>query len=571
MQLRAGAFTLLYENGFLRYINYGKTEILRMVYFALRDENWGTMDTVTKNEVIHFEQNSFHISYDCCHQKNGIDIFCWKVTISGSESGEIVFEIDGYALSDFLKNRLGFCVLHPIGNYNNQQVEITHPDNTITQTNFSEYIANDDPFRQIKSLKWQKDNHWFNLDFEGDIFETEDQRNWTDASFKTFCTPHDLPVPVKIKNGERVHQKIIFSPVEHLPVLPDKKSGTVEISITGEVFELPEIGVGTSAATNQLSAKSEALLRALGLKHYAITVEPSREHWTAQFFNDAENAKKLRLPLQVTLQLGEDFLKETTLFTTLCHQLKAGIKSILLLSKNELVTGQQLTDQIRIIKEQFPGVVIGVGTDYNFKEINRCRFDVNGADFVSYSIHPQEHAFDDLSLIESIAAQADTVKTAKHIYGENMPVHISPVTLKKRFNPYASDPALITKPYSERTDLRQKKSFCALFTLGSIKSLVVAKASSITYFQTVGDQGILSAKNEPFPVYFALKNVLNNISATIINTTSTDPLVVDGLLFADGLLILWNYTGIQQTALISGGQTIKLGPHQIKTVNIKFD
>ena len=29
----------------------------------------------------------------------------------------------------------------------------------------------------------------------GDVFEMEDQRNWTDASFKTYCTPLRQPFP----------------------------------------------------------------------------------------------------------------------------------------------------------------------------------------------------------------------------------------------------------------------------------------------------------------------------------------------------------------------------------------
>lgn len=30
-------------------------------------------------------------------------------------------------------------------------------------------------------------------EFEGDVFEMEDQRNWTDASYKTYCTPWGCP------------------------------------------------------------------------------------------------------------------------------------------------------------------------------------------------------------------------------------------------------------------------------------------------------------------------------------------------------------------------------------------
>ena len=37
--------------------------------------------------------------------------------------------------------------------------------------------------------------------FEGETFEMEDQRNWTDASYKTYCTPLSLPYPVEVKEG----------------------------------------------------------------------------------------------------------------------------------------------------------------------------------------------------------------------------------------------------------------------------------------------------------------------------------------------------------------------------------
>ena|ERR1700754_304655 len=567
MQLRAGAFTLLYEEGFLRYISYGKTEVLRMIYFSLRDENWGTFDIIIKNENIKVEGNDFHITYDCYHQKNGIDIYCWKATISGNQKGQIIFEIDGCALADFLKNRLGFCVLHPIGDYTGQQVQITHPDNIITQTNFPEYIASDSPFKQIKRFKWQTDNRWYNLDFEGDVFETEDQRNWTDASFKTFCTPLNLPFPVKIKNGEETYQKITFSPVTDLPELVKNKDERIQIIITEQVFKLPDIGIAASTVvTDKLSEKAQSLLRGLQLKHYSIIVEPSTQNGTPQFFCDIDNAQALQLPLCITLQLGDDFIKEVANFIALCHQAKAEISTVVLLSKNELVTQQQLIDHIGIIKAQLPGISIGVGTDYNFKEINRCRFDANEAQFVSYSIHPQEHAFDDQTLIENIVAQAATVRSTKNIYGEEMPVYISPVTFKKRFNPYATDPTYITKSENERTDARQKTNFGALFTLGSIKNLTIAKVSRITYFQTIGDQGIISVESKPFPVYYALKSILNSTATSMVNTISSNQLVVDSLLLNNGILLLWNYTTTKQTVLLPNGSLIGLEIHEIKTV-----
>jgi hypothetical protein len=43
---------------------------------------------------------------------------------------------------------------------------------------------------------------------EGDTFETEDHRNWTDASFKTYVRPLALPWPYTLKAGEPVRQSV---------------------------------------------------------------------------------------------------------------------------------------------------------------------------------------------------------------------------------------------------------------------------------------------------------------------------------------------------------------------------
>jgi D-apionolactonase len=43
----------------------------------------------------------------------------------------------------------------------------------------------------------------------------EDQRNWTDASFKTYSTPLELPFPVEVAAGERIFQRVVLSIMTH--------------------------------------------------------------------------------------------------------------------------------------------------------------------------------------------------------------------------------------------------------------------------------------------------------------------------------------------------------------------
>ena len=46
------------------------------------------------------------------------------------------------------------------------------------------------------------------FEFEGDLFEMEDQRNWTDGSFKTYCTPLSLGYPFQALAGQSFKQKV---------------------------------------------------------------------------------------------------------------------------------------------------------------------------------------------------------------------------------------------------------------------------------------------------------------------------------------------------------------------------
>jgi hypothetical protein len=43
VQLQAGPLSVLFEDGDLRYIRHGDREVVRRVYVAVRDRNWGTV------------------------------------------------------------------------------------------------------------------------------------------------------------------------------------------------------------------------------------------------------------------------------------------------------------------------------------------------------------------------------------------------------------------------------------------------------------------------------------------------------------------------------------------------
>ena len=98
--LRAGPLTLFFEEGDLRYIRCGDREILRRVYVAVRDRNWGTVPPEFSGLQIEAGEDSFRISYEVENRQGEIDFF-WGGTITGTAEGTVSFRMEGQARSTF--------------------------------------------------------------------------------------------------------------------------------------------------------------------------------------------------------------------------------------------------------------------------------------------------------------------------------------------------------------------------------------------------------------------------------------------------------------------------------------
>jgi hypothetical protein len=540
--IRAGQITVQYDDhGFLRRIKYGDTEVLRMIYFALRDHNWNTIPHQIENEEISMRDDGFYITFDCLHRHDGADVLKWSVKINGTPDGAIVYEIQGTMLHDFVKNRAGFCVLHPLS-LTGLSCMLTHPDGHQTEKLFPETVAPENPFKNIKAMAWPAAGSVFQLSFEGDLFETEDQRNWCDASFKTFCTPLDKPFPVSLKRGQTIFQRITFKPTSPLQPL-GQTVNYISLQDTGAKSVVPRLGAGASTEFDSLTSEALIFLRALGLHHYRIDLYPASENWVTAFSKEYENAFSLGVPLEVALHLTNNYNEEMEAFSILCQQNKVRLKKVILFQHNALVTGQHLIDAAGKLKRTFPRVSFGAGSNYNFNEINKNRFNASGLDFITFSMDPQEHASDDLTILENAEAMSHLVKSAKKIYGASMSIHVSPVTLRKRFNPYATNPADLFIEESKKADPRQKESLAAQWTFASICSLAKGGADAVTFFQTIGNQGIMTADGNPYPVYHTLKSFAEYQGKPLTVLESSDALRVQGVILNNKVLGLMNLTG----------------------------
>ena len=543
--VQAGPISAGYENGFLRRISYGGNEVVRMIYFALRDHNWNTLNHHIENEIIDINDDDFQIRYDCFNMDGGVTVMEWKAKIAGSSSGSVIFELTGRATENFRKNRAGFCVLHPL-NILGTECKLHHSDGSDSTRRFPQNVAPDNPFKNIQTMSWETSGTPFAINFEGDIFETEDQRNWGDASFKTFCTPLDRPFPAELRRGDKVFQRITFKPLKSLaPAAPSPAH--VSIRETGQKAILPTFGISASTETDKLSDEVIALIRSLRLAHYRADVHPGSDRFAVEFSGACENAFALGLPLEAVLHLTDRFKEEMEAFTVICQQNKVRLKQVLLLNANGLVTRQEFIDQMMPMKGAFPRVLFGAGTNYNFNEINKNHFNPAGIDFISFSVDPQEHASDDLTILENTGSLEHLIQSAKAIYGADMHIHVSPLTMRKRFNPYATNPADLFIEEAKKADPRQKEILGALWTFGSIVSLAKGKASAVTFYQTAGNQGIVSTGGRPYPLYETLKGFSAYQGMEVSILESSDPHGVTGILVGRKMLAMANIARDEKT------------------------
>ena len=120
---------------------------------------------------------------------------------------------------------------------------------------------------------------------------------------------------------------------------------------------------------------------------------------------------------------------------------------------------------------------------------------IEALDLACYSMNPQVHAYDNATLVETLDAQGGTVESAKQFVGK-LPLAISPITLRPRFNPSAIGPQPEPAPgmLPSQVDVRQMSLFGAGWTLGSIKNLAANGTSSLTYYETTGWRGVMESR-----------------------------------------------------------------------------
>jgi D-apionolactonase len=572
LTLRAGSLTAVFDPalGGLREIRAGKNEVLRGIYGAVRDQFWGTIKPVVIDLQADPHPDSFRLRFLVHCQAGGID-YQWRADIAGDSRGKIVVVFDGEARSTFLSNRIGLCVLHPLAECAGKPAMIERADGSQAQVLFPFLVEPNQPMRDLRAITHEIESGlWAEVRFQGGVFEMEDQRNWADASFKTYSPPLAEPFPFPVKTGMRLQQRVVLSLLGAQPAgvqIGDQPRPELYLLHQGRQ---PKAALGLSCASHgqALTACELERLRPLCLSHLRLDIDFQRPGWQELLKQASGEARTLNLGLQLAIFCAPSAKPALQELIQVASQAYSPVTLWMILPETGSATSLALAQFAgEVLGPSSPEIPLAAGTDLDFAALNRNREAVRGGRFVPcFSMNPQVHCSDDRTLVENLDSLKYILDTLRQF--APLPAAVSPITLRPRFNPelgcHPENLAIESTP--ARMDPRQESLWGAAWTMGTLSRLLTcANIHSLTYYETTGPLGIMNQElalpqskqfqgppGSVFPMYHVFADLADCYQ--VIPLQSNHARLIDGI----GLVTRENNLRILAANLSAQPQTLDL-------------
>lgn len=497
--------------------------VVRSIRFVVRDQDWKTLPVIV--DAVDHTTSGLHL-----RGRVGDDgeVVAWSLSVDlGASTLRVAVRAEVTAA--FRRARIGLIVLQSPALAGTELV-VGHPEGSTTTTRLPEHVAPHQPAIRIESLAWTGDRIATTARFSGDVFEMEDQRNWTDASFKTYSTPLSLPFPVAVAVGDVVEQAVevscarvdaaetaeapLATPLA-VTVVPEtelsaQREDPAPESVEGRIgapLDSVVPTISTSVSSDPDGGRAGAVVPDT-ITAVLAEIDPTNPDWPAILDRAVRQAGFRPLDLRLVLGTGEEAepvlrrLRDAAVPVVRvgAFHRRTHLSEVTLLT----AVGDVLRALWADIRTPHPELV--GGTRAHFTELNRNHARLERwAGPVAFSITPFMHDRGGHQLVESLGMQAVVVADAVRI-ADGRPLHVGPVTLGARYNAVATTRASAggsrdaelragfgAEHVPGATDDRQSAKALGAWVVGSVAALAVLGVQSLSYFEATGPRGLVAA------------------------------------------------------------------------------
>lgn len=510
-RLTAGTLSVEITAGAVRGLFWHGVEVLRAVDYPVRNADWGTFPAVTTSEDVDEDEGGFTYSR---RFSVGDDLFSGTFTCSGTSAGRLTVSLELIANREVRVSRAGFVLLHPVA-VAGSPLRVTHSDGSIEETTFPERISPSQPVFDIVALRQGANRVVADIAFTGDIFEMEDQRNWSDASYKTYCRPLSLPYPYDVPAGSVIKQAITINLSGSGAATSSGTTNSIALGVpTGR--KVPEISLALEPDWETGSTALRALEPASSLLRLDLT-EPDWSRSLPGLLNSAYGAIDLELVVSDTVAKIASAL---ALLRTLLDQSRIAPRSVTALPRAYLQSyqpdaswpaGATPERAATAARKHFPTAEIGGGVLTNFTELNRYRAAAGAGDFITHGTTAIVHAADDISVLQTLQALPQIFASAEAL-APGKPYRLGLVAIGMRSNPYgaavADNPHNVRSPMAQ-ADPRQRGLFGAAWMVGAVAAAEASMVERMALAAPAGPLGLMDgdSAHPAFHTFAALTQI----------------------------------------------------------------
>lgn len=507
-RVAAGDLTAILEDGNLRSIRFGGVEVLRAINYLARDTGWGTYAASISDLQVAEGPEQFSVTYAArCQGPEGR--FDYAMTITGTAAGVLVMSASGLAVTKFPTNRIGFVLLHP-AEVAGLPLAIETKEGTRNSLRFPERIDANSPATGIRAMTHSPaPGLTVRVEMTGDVFEMEDQRNWADASFKTYVRPLSRPRPYILEQGTHDQQSVTVT----VKVAAGKPGTSRKTDMPEPRFNVGGV-IGTMPQMALFADRPEALAGDVAQIPFGLAQHLVLRWAPGQGTDDLAAGLALAAAIgaapvvEAILPAREPAAEAAALLAALG---KGGPPpSLLVAPRREFKTSttaslppgevpvDALISALRALG--FSGRIVA-GTPSFFTEFNR---NPPGplADAVYFGCCGTVHAADDVSVMETLSVYPEILLSAA-ILSAGRQIWLGPCTLGARHAPYGV--SVSANPLGKRIamaehDPRHGALFGAAHAVGIAAACAGSVVECLTLAAPFGPFGLIGEDGRQFPL-----------------------------------------------------------------------